>query len=59
MKFTDEEFRREARRQYEDEGRIEIDFDEATVSRGEGDASGAYVQAWVWVEFAKAEGEDA
>lgn len=36
-----------ARELYHDEGDIEIDTD-APVSRGSG--SGAYVQAWVWVE---------
>ena len=44
--MTDEEFRAEAKKQYEVEGECEID-DDAVVSRG--DDNGAYVQAWVWV----------
>lgn len=38
-----------AARKWHREGEIEIDPN-ATVS--EGDDNGAYVQAWVWVEFA-------
>jgi hypothetical protein len=38
-----------ARERFHREGRCEID-DEPTVS--EGDDNGAYVQAWVWVDFA-------
>ena len=45
---SDEAMRQTAKRLYESEGSIEIDPN-ATVSRG-GDP-GAYVQAWVWVDF--------
>ena len=37
-----------AKLQHEEEGRIEID-DNAKVS--DGDDNGAYVAAWVWVDF--------
>jgi hypothetical protein len=45
-------YREAAKRQYHDEGRIEID-DEAPVTwvaPEEGGHGGAYVQAWVWVD---------
>lgn len=41
-------FREGAKREYEREGEIEID-DDAKVSMGDDD--GAYVEAWVWVNF--------
>lgn len=44
--ITDDQYWKQAKKQYEQEGSIEID-DLAEVSRGED--SGAYVQAWVWV----------
>ena len=37
-----------AREQFGEYGAVEFD-DDATVS--EGDGNGAYVQAWVWVDF--------
>jgi hypothetical protein len=40
-------FRRRARELYHEAGEIEVD-DGARVSLGEG--TGAYVQAWVWVD---------
>ncbi len=46
--YTDSQFVEAARELYEQEGEIEID-DNATISRGDDD--GAYVQAWVWVNF--------
>lgn len=46
---TDQQMIEAARRQYEDEGSIEID-DEAKISRSDdNEDKGAYVQAWVWV----------
>lgn len=45
-KYSDKEYIRAARNEYEREGEIEIDSN-AVVSRG--DDPGAYVQAWVWV----------
>jgi len=48
MKKTDNVIRTMAKALYQEEGRIEID-DNAKISRGTED--GAYVQAWVWVEF--------
>lgn len=44
----DEEMRELAGQQYGREGECEID-DDAVISRGED--NGAYVQAWVWVEY--------
>lgn len=44
-----------AAREYSDLGRIEID-NNADVS--EGDDNGAFVQAWVWVDFAGVPGLD-
>lgn len=46
-KGTDEWYRQEATASFEEGGVIEIDL-HAEISRG--DAGGAYVQAWVWVE---------
>jgi len=46
-KGTDEWYRQEARSHFEEGGVIEIDH-RAEISRG--DAGGAYVQAWVWVD---------
>lgn len=40
-------YRRAAKAEHEEEGRIEVD-DNAAVSCGD-PAEGAYVQAWVWV----------
>ena len=45
---SDEEIYRAAKRIYECEGEIEIDSN-ASVSRG--NDSGAYVQAWLWVDY--------
>jgi len=47
----DEAYRKAAKKQYHDEGRIEVD-DGATVSKAQDVtvSGGAYVQAWVWVE---------
>jgi hypothetical protein len=54
---TEEAMRLLARKQYEDEGTIEIDND-AKVSRAYGNPdSGAYVEAWVWVEDPEREEE--
>lgn len=51
---TDAEVREAARGRYADEGHnVEID-DGAPISRMDGGA-GAYVQAWVWVDFRQAE----
>lgn len=44
-KMTEERARDKAKREYEEEGRVEIDL-KAPVSRGD---NGYYVQAWVWV----------
>jgi hypothetical protein len=44
---TDEWYRQKARSNYEDGGVIEIDREAAP---SHGDAGGAYVQAWIWVE---------
>lgn len=44
--MTDERYRDKAKRQYEDEGRVEIDHNATVSHSGDG---GAYVQAWVWV----------
>lgn len=43
---TDEQYRVQARKDYADDGFIEIDSD-AVVSRGSD--PGAFVRAWVWV----------
>ena len=64
----DEEYRKAAKAQYQDEGSIEID-DNAIVSRahdhapgapcnipGSADAEGAYVAAWMWITAEEAEG---
>jgi len=48
----DEKIRQLAKAQHEVEGELEIDAN-AVVS--EGDDNGAYVQAWVWVDFAGTE----
>ena len=45
---TDEQVIALAKKQYHNEGTLEID-EGATISRGA--ENGAYVQAWVWVEF--------
>jgi hypothetical protein len=50
--FTDRDYVREAKEQFEREGEIEFD-DSPVVSRGED--PGAYVQAWVWVDEADIE----
>jgi hypothetical protein len=52
---TDAQLVAAAKRMYHDEGTEEID-DGATVSRG--DPDGAYVQAWVWVNFVEVTDED-
>ncbi len=41
-----------AKKRYEDEGTLEIDSSAAV---SEGDDNGAYVQAWVWVDFSSTE----
>lgn len=46
---SDEEFIRLARDEHQRDGEVEIDND-AVVSRGGEPISGAYVQAWVWVD---------
>ena len=46
---TDERFRKLARDQHQKDGTCEID-DDAVVSRANEERTGAYVQAWVWVE---------
>ena len=46
--MTDEEYRQQAKKKYEDEGTLEID-DNAAISRSP-EGNGAYVQAWVWVD---------
>ncbi len=44
-------YRAEAKKKYHDEGFLEIDC-EAPVSRATGSPTrGAYVQAWVWVDY--------
>jgi hypothetical protein len=40
-----------ARKQYEEEGTLEID-DDGVVKLSEGEDNGCYVCAWVWVDFA-------
>lgn len=47
-KLTDDQIREMAKEAYQREGTLEIDSN-AVVSRG--DDNGAYVQAWVWVDF--------
>ena len=52
-KFSDDDFRAEAKQVWASEGEIEID-DNAVVSQDEDSDEpvyGAYVAAWVWVEF--------
>ena len=58
------EYREAARVLYEEEGEIEIDFLEETEENPEdyidrtdldGEETGAYVQAWVWVPRSEAE----
>lgn len=44
--MTDEQYIAKARKEYQEDGSIEVD-DGAPVSRGSD--PGAYVQAWVWV----------
>lgn len=54
--MKDEEWIRDSARElYEEEGRIEVDYD-ASVSIGE-DGKGAYVQAWVWVPLGEDESD--
>jgi len=55
MKHSDDQFRARAREEYHVDGEVEVD-DNAKVARSHpGDQGynpvGAYVQAWVWVEF--------
>ncbi len=56
-RISSERFRDLAREQYQEEGRLEID-DNASISRAESDATGVYVQAWVWVEIDEPEEAD-
>lgn len=63
--ITDQQYVDAARRIYDDEGTCEVDeYDPAhsivsRCSEAEGGDNGAYVQAWVWVEDAEAEKENA
>lgn len=41
---------KQAQKQYHEEGRIEID-DGARISIAGKDPQGAYVEAWVWIDF--------
>lgn len=50
--MTRQEYIKQARAEYQSEGKIEID-DNAKLSRGTD--NGAYVEAWVWVEDLEAE----
>ena len=51
----DEEYRKAAKAQYQDDGTLEID-DNAVVSISDSpDPDGAYVAAWVWVTAEEAE----
>lgn len=47
---TDAQFIALARELHQKYGEVEFDYD-ARVSREKGEVNGAYVQAWVWVEF--------
>lgn len=49
-KYSDKQFQDKAREVYEHDGELEIDND-AVVSREDDDSVGAYVQAWVWIQF--------
>jgi hypothetical protein len=53
--LTDADLIKKARVDYEDEGTLEID-EEPAVSRG-ANGHGAYVQAWVWVDYPHFTGE--
>ena len=50
-KITLDQYRAAAKGRWNDEGLIEVD-DKAPVSRSED--GGAYVQAWVWVDYEEA-----
>jgi len=52
--MTDDEIRKLARELWHDEGQIEID-DNAIISRND-EVPGAYVAAWLWVDFLEADG---
>lgn len=59
-KFSDDQFRAEAKQVWASEGEIEID-DNAIVSQDEDSDEpvyGAYVAAWVWVQFEEGSDED-
>jgi len=51
-KEQENHFRNLAREQYQEEGRLEVDDGAKVswVSSEEGGSSGAYVEAWVWVD---------
>ncbi len=52
---TDKLMVKAAKAQYQDDGTVEID-DDAKVSRDDDmDTTGAYVAAWVWVDYEDAE----
>lgn len=60
MPFTrlkDDVIRQMARDAYAEEGRIEFD-DEPALSIEEHNPAGAYVAAWVWVDFEEEDDED-
>ena len=51
MTYTDAQFLARAQEEYQKDGEVEFDDDaEVSQSRIPGN-EGAYVQAWVWVEF--------
>lgn len=51
-KDQENHFRDLARKQYQEEGRLEVDDGAKVswVSSEEGGSAGAYVEAWVWVD---------
>ena len=58
MTYTDAQFLARAQEQYQKDGEVEFD-DGAKVSQSRSmDGAGAYVQAWVWVEFPEEESNE-
>lgn len=54
--MTDQQLIEKARKQYESEGYVE--FDDTPAISMPPDDGGAYVQAWVWVEYDEEKEED-
>ena len=58
MTHTDAQYLARAQEEYQKDGEVEFD-DNAMVSQAIGPGNdGAYVQAWVWVEFPEEEETD-